>query len=58
MKELPSKTIDLLLLLKEEYEDFYETDEKKVGTPEYWKKAGVIEIIKRIENSIGHKIEK
>lgn len=49
---IPAKTVDLLKVLKEAYKDEMETDPKLVGTPDYFKKAGVIELIKTIEVSI------
>lgn len=55
MGKIPYTTQEFIMQLKEEYEDEYQIDEKFVGTPSYWKKAGVIEIIKRFENYIKEK---
>jgi hypothetical protein len=49
MTNIPSLTIDLIRELKREYIDTMEIEEDIVGKPEYWKKAGVIELIRRLE---------
>jgi hypothetical protein len=48
-KTIPSNTMDFLKYLKSIYEDKFEVEEKEVGTPSYWKKAGVIEMIRQVE---------
>jgi hypothetical protein len=50
MEQLPHKTIDFIKSIEEEFEDYFETDVEKVGTPEYWKKAGIIEYIRKIKS--------
>ena len=47
--DIPSSTIELLNILKEHYPDKAVTDPKLVGTPEYWKHMGVVELIRDIE---------
>jgi len=46
---VPSTTIDLIKWLEEIYPDVFETDASFVGTPEYWKKAGIIELIQKLK---------
>ena len=48
---IPSDTRSLLEILEKTYPDSYEIEE--VSTPEYWKKAGVIELLRLIRESIG-----
>lgn len=47
--DVPINTLDLLTLLKTKYPDKAETDPEVVGTPEYWKKIGIIELLKELE---------
>jgi hypothetical protein len=47
--KIPEKTKDFIEELEKIYKDKYETDENIVGTPEYWKKAGVIELIRQVK---------
>lgn len=49
---LPSNTIDLIKYLEDLYPDIYELDPTLVGTPEYWKKAGVIELIQMLNSRL------
>ena len=49
---LPSNTIDLIKHLEEMYDDVFELDPTMVGTPEYWKKAGVIELIQLLKSRL------
>lgn len=46
--DVPSSTIDLLNVLKTRYPDVACTDPEEVGTPEYWKGMGVIELIREL----------
>lgn len=46
--DVPSNTIDLIRLLTSRYEDKAEVDPTIVGTPEYWKKIGVIELLREL----------
>lgn len=46
---IPSSTIDFISMLEELYPDIMELDPTYVGTPDYWKKAGIIELIKKIK---------
>lgn len=47
MQKLSKEVIEFLQLLKDEIDDKFEIDDKKVGTPEYWKRAGIIELIRQ-----------
>jgi len=47
--KIPSTTIDLVRLLEELYPDVMELDPTIVGTPEYWKKVGIVELIQKIK---------
>lgn len=47
--KVPSTTIDLVKMLDELYPDVMELDPAWVGTPEYWKKAGIIELIQKLK---------
>lgn len=49
---VPSSTIDLIKILKERYPDVLECNEETVGTPEYWKKVGIIELLRELEYRI------
>jgi hypothetical protein len=55
LDKIPASTEGLLEYLKEIYSDVMELDPTMVGTPEYWKKAGVIELIQKIEYYIENK---
>jgi hypothetical protein len=46
--KVPSSTIDLIKVLKEKYEDKLVVDAEVVGTPEYWKNAGVVELLREL----------
>ena len=46
---VPSSTIDLIKILKEKYPDVAVTEPEEVGTPLYWKKIGVIELLRELE---------
>ena len=50
--DVPSSTIDLLTLLKTKYEDKAETDPDIVGTPQYWMKVGVIQLLRELDSYI------
>lgn len=47
--DYPSGTSELVVLLDTLYPDKIGTDPKIVGTPEYWKQVGVIELIQKIK---------
>lgn len=49
---VPSTTLDFINQLKQTYPDKAETEPKDVGTPEYWMKMGVIDLIRKVESSI------
>lgn len=49
MQTVPSSTIELLNILKEKYPDKYVIEDEEVGTPSYWKKAGVVELLRELE---------
>ena len=49
--EVPSDTRSLLKMLEEMYPDRYEVE--VITTEEYYKKAGVIELLRTIRQSIG-----
>lgn len=49
MNTIPRETKDFINLLREEYKDEMELESEYVGTPEYWKKAGVIELIRKFD---------
>jgi len=46
--DVPNSTIELLNLLKNKYPDVAWTEVDKVGSPEYWKSMGVIELIREL----------
>jgi hypothetical protein len=46
--DVPSSTIELLEVLKKRYPDVACTDIEKVGTPEYWKAMGVVDLIREL----------
>jgi len=48
----PVYTADLINILKDVYTDKFIINESEVGTPDYWKKAGIIELIRILENNI------
>jgi hypothetical protein len=48
---VPSDSKSLIEKLEEIYPDKYETD--PVDLPEYWKKAGVVELLRVLRASIG-----
>lgn len=48
---VPSDTRSLLKVLEETYKDEY--DVENYDTKEYWKKAGVIELIRLIRYEVG-----
>jgi len=54
--DVPSNTIDLIRILQKKYPDIAEEDEKIVGTPRYWKKIGVIELVRELMYSIERKV--
>ena len=47
--DVPSSTIDLINLLKEKYPDELNTNPKIVGTPEYWKTVGVVQLLRELQ---------
>ena len=47
--DIPSSTIDFIRQLQLKYSDELMLDEKIVGTPEYWKKAGVVELLRELQ---------
>jgi hypothetical protein len=47
--DVPSSTIELINLLKTQYPDKAEVDPSVVGTPEYWKSMGVVELLRDLE---------
>lgn len=47
--DVPSSTIDLIKKLKEQYPDKAETDPTIVGTPDFWKQIGVVELLRELE---------
>ena len=49
--DIPSDTKSLLLVLEKIYPDSYQTEE--ISIPEYWKKAGKIELIRLIRQNVG-----
>ena len=51
-KGIPPLTLDFIKYLEAKYPDKFELSEKEVGTPEYWKKAGIIELIRDVKNII------
>ena len=51
--DTPHNTIDFITYLKSVYPDKVEEDPSKVGTPAYWKKVGIIELIRKVEESAG-----
>ncbi|MCI4436677.1 MAG: hypothetical protein JHC33_07720 [Ignisphaera sp.] len=54
--DIPGNSTALLSALEKIYPDTFETDPTMVGTPEYWKRAGVIELLKMIRWSIDNEI--
>jgi hypothetical protein len=50
---IPTNTVDLIKWLEDMYPDVFDTDVFFVGTPEYWKKAGVIELINMLKIKSG-----
>ncbi len=46
--QIPSITVEFLDLLDTWYENSFETNSSLVNTPEYWKKAGVIEMMNKV----------
>lgn len=53
--DVPMYTIDLLKELERLYPDVMELDEDVVGTPQYWKEAGVIELLRMLKTEIENK---
>ena len=53
--DVPSNTIEFLTVIKQQYEDKLEVDERVVGTPEYWKRVGVVELIRTVEAYVRRK---
>jgi len=51
---VPSNTLDFLNELRSLYKDQAEVDPQYVGTPEYWKRMGVIELLRKVDASISH----
>lgn len=52
---IPSNTYDLINILKTKYPNKIEIDEKIVGTPEYWKRVGIITLLEELEFYITQK---
>jgi len=50
--KIPSTTLDLIRYLEELYPDTYNTNPTYVGTPEFWKEAGKIELIRMLKEKI------
>lgn len=46
---VPSSTIDFIKELERLYPDTMELDPSYLGTPDYWKKAGIVELIQKIK---------
>lgn len=51
MKKVPINSIDLIEVLEKEYKDVLDVDVLSVGTPDYWKKAGVVELLRRLRHT-------
>lgn len=51
---IPSTTIDLVRWIEEIYPNTMELDPNEVGTPAYWKKAGIIELVNMIKIKAGN----
>ena len=47
--EITTYTVDMIRQLKKLYPDVLETDPEEVGTPNYWKKVGVVELVRTLE---------
>ena len=47
--DIPSNSPALINMLKEKYEDKLNVDVDEVGTPTYWKKAGVVELLRELD---------
>ena len=47
--KIPTYTVDLLTQLKKQYPDKLEEDPLLVGTPEYWQRVGIVELIRSLE---------
>lgn len=48
LSEIPLLTVDFVKLLELNYPNEYEFNADVVGTPEYWKKAGILELIGKL----------
>jgi hypothetical protein len=48
-------TRDQVEELKKVYKDKLECDPKYVGTPDYWKQVGVVELIRLLDNELNTK---
>lgn len=48
---IPQLSIKLIEMLDDIYPDVMELDPTFVNTPEYWKKAGIIELIKNLKQA-------
>ena len=53
--DVPIATVDFINMLKIKYEDKAEVDPTVVGTPEYWKKIGVVELLREVSYFIESK---
>ena len=53
LQVIPSHTIDLIKWIEEIYPDVFELDENIVGTPLYYKKAGVVELVQKLKYLAG-----
>ncbi len=51
---VPTYTVDLLTQLKKQYPDKLEEDPLLVGTPEYWQRVGIVELIRSLEAAGAH----
>ena len=49
MTTIPYSTLDLLKIIKKDYPNKMKLDPEEVGTPGYWKYAGVVELVELIE---------
>jgi len=47
--DITTYTVDMIRQLKKLYPDVLETDPEEVGTPNYWKKVGVVELVRTLE---------
>lgn len=52
LEDIPIYTKDLIRVLKEIYPDTFIVEEEEVNTPQYWKKAGIIELIRLLDTNI------